>query len=575
MSSDAKPTGREALAEAKRITRYGVIRAIFFSLAVNVLLLASPLYMLQIYDRVLSSGHVSTLAWLTVIVVFALVVLGIFDAMRHWLLSRTASFAGDKVRGPLVERSVRLSLDGVSGGAQPLRDLAKVKGFVGGAAVLPFFDAPFAPLYILVIALVHPLLGLVAVAFAAGLFGLSLLNERATRKSAEEAGVEQARAMTMLEASVRNAEVITAMGMGAAIRKRFSANDEAGEALQQRAGETNALILGGSKFVRLLAQASILGFGALLVLQGAITAGAMIFASIILGRALQPFEQAISSWKQFLGARSSYHRIEALLTRVKDEPETMSLPAPEGHLEVDGVFYAFGKGEEPLLRNISFEVKPGEILGLIGPSASGKTTLCRLIAGLNPPSVGHVRLDGSELSNWPREEVGRYIGYLPQDVELFAGTVAENIARLEEVDPDAVVAAARLAGVHEMILKLPDGYDTRLGEAGQKISAGQRQRIGLARALYRSPKLIILDEPNANLDAEGETALEQALEAMKASGAAVILVAHRQNALQPADKLLVLQEGVMRHYGPKDEVLKQMKEGGGPLNVVSRNGDPS
>ncbi|MEM6852044.1 MAG: type I secretion system permease/ATPase [Pseudomonadota bacterium] len=553
----------EALAQAKS----GLIAVGVVSCFLNLLLLSSPLYMMQLFDRVLASGRTETLLYLTLIVVFALIVLGVLDAMRLWALSRIGAWVANAAGGPVMEGSLRLSLEGgragQSVGAQPVRDLKQVQSFLAGQGVMPLFDAPWAPLFILFVGIVHPWLGVLAFVSALALGVLGVLNERLTRSRLEAGGQAQIRGLQGLEATYRNAEVIEALGMTGALRDRWRAAEAQAQAAQGAAVDRGGIITGASKAVRLLAQVGVLGVGALLVLAGEVSPGAMIAGSILLGRALAPMEQLISAWKQCVAARAAFNRVQDLLRAAPPPPPRMALPAPKGVLRAEQISFRVDASSEPILRNVSFQLGAGEAMGVIGPSGAGKTSLCRIIIGVYRPTVGHMRLDGADICDWSKAELGPHLGYLPQDVELFSGTVAENIARMQTPESDAVIAAAKLADVHELILRLPQGYDTPIGERGDALSAGQRQRVGLARALYGEPTLLVLDEPNSNLDQVGEEALQSAIAAVKARGCTVVMVAHRPSALVHVDKVLLMTNGAVQAFGERDQVLAQLGGGGG------------
>ena len=464
--------------------------------------------MWQIYDRVLTSGRVETLVFLTLIAAVALFALGALDAVRGHILGRMGRWLDRRLTPDLISASLRRTLRGEAAGGQALCDLAIVRNFLAGPGVSALLDAPWAPAFIAIIALMHPLLALVAVGAALALLALAVANEVVSRRPLQDAAERSIRAMQRADAAIRNADVVLAMGMRQDFIRRWSALNEEALALQLKAGDRNATLVGFSKFLRMLVQVLILGAGAWLVLQNDLTPGGMIAASILLGRALAPIEQSIAAWKILVAARNARDRLSGLFARLPPELEGMRLPMPLGRLSCEQVVYAPPGRIEPVLRGVSFAVEPGTGLGIVGPSAAGKSTLCKILVGTWQPTRGSARLDGADLFAWNADLVGRHIGYLPQDVELFAGTVAENIARLRaDPDPDAVVAAAQAAGVHEMILALPHGYDTEIGEAGGHLSGGQRQRIGLARALYGRPCVVVLDEPNASLDWDGETAL--------------------------------------------------------------------
>ncbi len=543
----------QALAHIRR----PLLGVALFSGLINLLMLSTPIYMMQVYDRVLSSGHQETLLYLTIIVGVALAVLALLDSMRAWVLSRAGAWLVAGLNERVTAGSILARLKGVPTGSQPQRDLRQIQSFLGGQGLTPLFDLPWIPVFVALLWLLHPWFGLLALIVGISLFCLGVLNEVITRSPLKRAGACQVAGYEHLEALARNAEAIQAMGMMRALTRRWATQDAEATAWTEQATERGALLQGISKFCRLAAQVGVLGLGALLVLDGQLSAGTMIAASILLGRALAPVEQTIGAWKQWVATHSAYDRVQSLLRAVDPNPDAMALPAPTGQLTVEAVAYQPRPDRPPILKGIGFKAASGEMVGLIGPSGSGKSTLCQLLVGLFPPSAGHVRLDGADLHRRNREEIGPFIGYIPQDVELFPGSIAENIARMA-ADPDAedVVAAARLAGVHELILQQPKGYDTELGERGQGLSAGQRQRVALARALYRRPTLLVLDEPNANLDAAGDQALQQALQQMKETGTTIVMVAHRLPDLKLADTVLVLRDGTQQAFGPRDQVLR-------------------
>jgi ATP-binding cassette subfamily C protein/ATP-binding cassette subfamily C exporter for protease/lipase/ATP-binding cassette subfamily C protein EexD len=516
--------------------------------------------MLQVYDRVLTTGRVETLIMLTGMAIGALLILGLLDIIRAAVMVRVGRWLNAQLAPILLASSVRARMQGDEAGAQPLRDLATLQGFVGGAGLTFLFDTPMVPIFVTLVWLLHPQLGLLALGAAVLLFSLSLLNDRLTRKPLLDANVAQIRAHLQAETAIRNAEAVRAMGMLPTLVDRWrSVNDRTLEA-NQTAAERSGAILGLTKALRLMVQIAVLGLGALLVIDGELTAGSMIACSILIGRALAPVEQAVTAWKVFVGARIAYDRLKNRLAVLPPEPERTRLPTPKGHIEVDRVTFMVPGTNRAILKQVSFKVEPGEILAVVGPSAAGKSTLCRLLVGLVQPHAGKIRLDGADLGLWDLDQLGRFIGYLPQDVELFAGTVGENIARMTKgVDQD-IITAAQLSHAHEMILRLADGYDTQIGEAGTKLSGGQRQRIGLARAVYGGPALIVLDEPNANLDQAGEAALAGAVNELKRRGVAMVIVGHRPSTLAHADTILLLKDGKAELCGPRDSVLQRMRE---------------
>ena len=560
MAKAPEKTPETPLKRAFREARRGFIAIAVFSFFINMLMLVSPIYMMQVFDRVLSSGRTETLLYLTIIAGFALAVLGALEALRGRVLIGISTWLDRQLSGTLIASSVSGSLQGLSVGAQPLRDLAQIRGFINSNGIYALFDAPWTPIFIAVIWIMHPWLGMLALGAALVLFALALANELITRTPLKEASQIQIRAQQQAEATTRNAQVVQAMGLLPGLLRRWNLQNAEVLDRQQTASKRAGTIVGFSKFFRLAVQVGILGLGAFLVLGGELTSGGMIAGSILLGRALAPVEQAIGAWKSLIGAQAGYGRLKMLLERIPPQPPRMPLPAPEGHLTVDRLTFAPPGSNRPVLKQVSFELTAGEALGVIGPSAAGKSTLCRLLVGGWPPSTGHVRLDAAEVHTWDPVDLGRHVGYLPQDVELFSGTVRDNIARMvEDPPPAAVIEAASLAGVHEMILHLPDGYDTEIGDFGAVLSGGQRQRIGLARALYDNPRLLVLDEPNANLDQDGEIALLKAIQMVKERGTTVIMVAHRPSVLAHVDKLLVLREGVVEMFGKRDDILSRLR----------------
>ena len=530
-----------------------------FSLAINALLLVPALYMLQVFDRVLSSRSEETLVMLSAGALLALAMMAVLDVLRAQLLA-ACGVALDRWLGPsvlkgLLEQTARL------GGAEHLnglRDVATLRGFLVGAGVVALFDAPWLPLFLLLIYLFHPLLGAVALAGAALMLLLAVLNERVTRAPLEQALAAGRRAGRFIDASTANAETVSALGMRRAVTQRWQVLNEAALGEQAAASRLGAKYSGLTKFTRQFIQMAMLGVGAYLVIAQHLSAGVMIAATIILGRALAPVEMLVAGWRNLVEVRSAWRRLERLFAANPPAPAGTALPAPKGSLAVERVLYAFPGAAQAALRGVSFSLPAGESLGVIGPTAAGKSTLARLLIGVWKPTAGAVRLDGADVSAWPREHLGKHVGYVPQAVGLFSGTVAGNIARLGEPNDAAVIRAAKRAHAHDMILRLPRGYDTELGEGGAGLSPGQRQRVALARALYGEPRLVVLDEPNANQDAEGDEALIQALRDLKQAGVTVVAVAHRPSLLVNVDKLLVLRDGVAEMFGPRVEVTARL-----------------
>lgn len=537
--------------------RGGLGNVALFTAVINLLMLAPALYMLQVYDRVLSSGNEMTLLMLSLMVLGLFAFMGALEWLRSQVVIRLGTRLDLRLAPRVFEAASQASLAGHRDGAQQaLGDLTGLRQFATGQALFAFFDAPWFPLYLLVIFLFSPWLGLLALVGAVLLAGLAWLNERLTQGPFAEAGRLSQQAVQQASGSLRNAEAIAAMGMLDGVRQRWSVLQHGFLGQQNLGSERTAAITAVSKVVRLALQSLVLGLGAWLALEHLITPGMMIAGSILMARVLAPIDQLIAVWRQWGAARQSYERLDTLLRTFPAQAEGMALPVPQGALRVEQLTALAPGSQRPCLSGLGFDLAAGESLGLIGASGSGKTTLARLLVGAARPAAGRVCLDGAELGQWARASLGRHIGYLPQDVQLFAGSIADNIARLGPVDAEQVVAAAQLAGVHELILKLPQGYDTLLGEGGAGLSGGQRQRIGLARALYGLPALVVLDEPNANLDEAGEQALLAALAALKAQARTVVMISHKSSLLVGLDKLLVLQGGQMQNFGPTARVLQ-------------------
>ena len=531
-----------------------------FSAVINLLMLAPALYMLQVYDRVLASGNEMTLLMLT------LMILGLFGLMGalEWVRSQVVIRLGTQMDMRLNQRVYDAAFEaqlstGSPATGQALNDLTSLRQFATGNALFAFFDAPWFPVYLWVIFMFSPWLGLLALGGAVLLMLLAWLNQRVSQgplKAASELSVE---ATQQASAHLRNAEAIEAMGMLATLRGHWLAQHTAFLAQQNLASEKTASVGAWSKGVRLALQSLVLGLGALLAVQGQITAGMMIAGSILMGRVLSPIDQLIGVWKQWTSARLAYQRLESLLQAHPARPPRMALPDPRGELAVEQLSASAPGTRRATLSNLSFTLPAGQVLGVIGPSGCGKSTLARLLIGVWQPLAGKVRLDGAQLSQWDKQQLGPHLGYLPQDIQLFAGTIAQNIARFAQVDADKVLAAAQMAGVHSLILQMPEGYDTRLGDGGAGLSGGQKQRIGLARALYGLPALIVLDEPNANLDEAGEQALLQAIVQLKQLKRTLILITHKPNVLTLTDQLLILREGQLQAFGPTAKVLAAPK----------------
>ena len=549
------------LQKALGLCRKSFATAGFFSLFINFLMIIPALYMLQLYDRVITSGSQSTLLMLTLIMVLLLITMGLLEWVRGQILIRV----GARLELLLNERLFALTfkrslLTGGKAGSEPLDDLTGLRTFLTTNGLFAFFDAPWMPIYIAVMFMFHEWFGWMAVGTAIILITIAFATEKLTNKDISDANNLAVSGRGLVNRNLRNAEVVASMGMLKAIRSNWQKSANKVLHLQARASSNNGMLTAISKTIRIMSQSLVLGIGAYLVLMQEITPGLMIAGSILLGRALAPLDLMVGSWKGFVSARGRYSRLNKLLLDLPKEKESMSLPPPEGKITVDKLMVSAPGSRKPIISGIDFSLEAGETLGIIGPSAAGKSVLARALLGIWPTLNGRVRLDGVDVFIWDREELGPHIGYLPQDIELFEGTVAENISRFSLVDSAKVVAAAKLTDVHEMILKLPQGYDTVIGATGGVLSGGQRQRVGLARAVYDNPKLVLLDEPNSNLDELGEMALQNALDALKEKNTTVIVISHRPGILNELDKILLMRNGQMVAFGPREEILKAPKK---------------
>lgn len=535
---------------AKAFTVIGV-----FSVGASLLMLAGPLYMLQIYDRVINTGNVDTLIAISGMLVLAMVVFFGLEALRTLVAQRVGVWLDRKLFGPTLAGGIVSALNGKGATAQGLRDVTAVRSYVASPAIFPLFDAPMAPFFVAILFIMHPLLGIIAVIGGALLFVVALVNELLTRKALQQASGASSQTFNSADAAVRNADTIAAMAMMPALARRIDESAEKWRLLQLRAGGRSGVLGALAKGMRLLLQSVVLGAGAWLVLKGELTPGMMIAGSIMLSRALAPVEQAITAWQGLINAQAAWKRLKDVLAHRPGIGEGTSLPAPKGDLTADSVIYQPQGAAEPVLKGVSFKVPAGTAVGIIGPTGSGKTTLARVIVGTRAAQRGAVRLDNADMAVWDPIDRGQHVGYLPQDVELFDGTVKENIARLGEAEDAEVVEAAQLAGVHDLILRLPQAYDTPIGERGVALSGGQRQRIGLARAVFRRPRLIVLDEPNSNLDAEGEDALIRAVTVLKNEGHTVLMISHKPALLNAVDKIMVMQNGQVTEFGDAADVM--------------------
>ncbi|MBL8710526.1 MAG: type I secretion system permease/ATPase [Rhodospirillaceae bacterium] len=548
-----------AFQDAMRALRGGFLFVAVLTCVICLCQLIVPLFMIQVYDRVLGSRSLDTLAMLIVVAAGGLMLLGALDYIRNRVYHVLGDRMARRLNGPTLQAAVDGSLEGRNAHpGQALRDLNDLRQFMTGSAVNVPFEAMFTPLFLAVMFLMHPVYGYMAVFAALLLISLSVLMEVVARRPLAEANEAAVRSMGETSAALRNAEVIQAMGMLPAIARRWERNQYRVLANLDEGNRRSRALSSTSKTARYLLQIAMLSIGAILVIQREATPGTMVAASIIMGRMLLPFDQLIEGWRQWVAARGAYRRLNDLIGRSATRKSGMALQNPEGRLVVDRLGFIPPGSDRPVLRNISFNLEPGEVLGVIGPSAAGKSTLARLLVGVWRPTQGAVYLDGQNVVNWDRVSFGQAVGYLPQSVSLLEGTIRDNIAHMAESDPADVVAAARRADVHETIGTLPHGYDTEIGEQGYALSGGQRQRIGLARALYGAPVFMVLDEPNANLDQTGEQALMNALGAAKADGTTIILITHRPSIVGVCDKLLVLRDGAMAQFGPRVDVLRSV-----------------
>ncbi|WP_052182946.1 type I secretion system permease/ATPase [Rhizobium sp. YS-1r] len=562
--------------------RRGLAGLFGFGFVVNLLLLIQPIYMLQVYDRVLPSASIETLIYISIIALGTLFLLGIVDSVRAIMASRLASRLEVAVGADALQASMagpRASL----GDVQPLRDLQTVRGFISGRGLFAFLDLPFAPFFIALLYLIHPNLFWLTVMGVVVLVAIAIANQWASDKAAGDAGTRQMNATLAAQAFVRNAESLKAMGMRPNIVHRWGSEEALSLAAQDRVNSTNALFAGLSRVLRLSLQIATLGYGGYLVLAGEMTAGMIFAASLISGRGLQPIDQVIGGWKGFIEARKAWKRLTEALAVVRPAETRTELPAPQGEVSFEAVIVfppaseaagrASAQAGEPLLKRISATIPAGACVAIIGPSGAGKTTLMRTLIGAIEPRSGAVRIDGADIRNWNPDRLGQYIGYLAQDVELLPGTIAQNIARFDpNASSEAIVRAAQEAQVDDLVLKLPKAYDTMIGPGGFQLSGGQRQRVGLARAFFGKPKILVLDEPNANLDIEGEKALERALAMAKAEAITVLIATQRRSVVETADRIMVMRDGSLEEYGPREEVLRRQAEKAQALRESQRRG---
>ncbi|MBN7809280.1 type I secretion system permease/ATPase [Agrobacterium rosae] len=572
-----EPSQRQAAAVGPT-TRAAVFGIALISGIVNVLALTSPLFMLQVYDRVLASRSLSTLVGLAILAVALYAFQSVLEIIRSRVLLRIGESFDHKLSGRVHAAIVRLPLETrmPGDGLQPLRDLDNVRGFLSSPGPTALFDLPWMPLYLGICFLFHFWLGMTALIGAVVLVSITVLTDRLSVGPTREATRYGISRNAIMEAARRNAEIVRALGLQNRLQTRWALANSSYLGANRRTADVAGAFGSISRTLRMILQSAILGVGAWLVIEQQVSAGVMIASSIMVGRALAPVDLAIGSWKPFLMARQSWERLNNMLSVIPEEPPVMSLPAPKSRLSVEAItIVPPGPFKKPTISGVSFTLSAGSAVGIIGPSGSGKSTLTRVLVGAWTPVAGKVRIDGASFEQWDREALGKHIGYLPQGVELFDGTIAQNISRFEqEPNPQTIVAAAVAAGVHDLILRFESGYETEIGEAGSALSAGQRQRVGLARALYNDPFLVVLDEPNANLDADGEDAVIKAISAVRARGGIAVVVAHRPSAIGAVDHVLLVENGQMKAFGPRDEVLSRVLKA--PANSgVGGNGNRS
>jgi ATP-binding cassette subfamily C exporter for protease/lipase/ATP-binding cassette subfamily C protein EexD len=533
---------------------------LLFSALINFILIVPALYMFQIYDSVLTSRSFDTLLVLSFIAVFFYLVMGFLEWARSQILVRLSNDFDNKLSDRTFQASFSAIINsGSTAPSQYFNDLTTLRQFLTGTGFFAFFDAPWAFIYLVVIFIIHPALGIFSLIAQIIIFSTALLSEFVTKKPIQEANKAYQLANIFLQTSLRNAEVIEAMGIHENIKRKWRERYNKVIVLQTEGSEKAGRIQSINRFIRISAQSLILGSGAYLAINNIITPGMMIMASILMGRAMAPIDIIVGTWRQFVSARQAYRRLEELFTNYPPPEKRLPLPVPTGKLKVENVVVVPPGSNKEVLKAVNFEANPGEIIAIIGPTASGKSSLAKTIVGVWKPFIGSIKLDGADLRLYNKEQLGKYIGYLPQDIEIFSGTVAENIARFGEINMELVIKAAMIAGVHEMILNFPNGYETEVGEAGGYLSGGQRQRIALARAIYGDPVLIVLDEPNSNLDEEGEIALMRALMILKKMKKTIFVISHKMNILSISDKIMLIGGGGIQLFGPREEIMEILK----------------
>lgn len=549
---------KEALASCRLMYKYSIA----FGAIINILMLSTPLYSMQVLDRVISSQNMNTLVMLTLIIMLALALLSVIQASRSFAMSRMSDWLENKLSGLVFANSIRMSLQSkLNIGSQKIRDLHTIKTFLTSPALVAMLDTPWAMIFIIVLFILHPMIGMLTVFGGFVLIAMAYFTDKTTKTMMERNNEDAIRSNAAVDQATRNAEVIQVMGLMNNVVSGWQELNKKVHSTQMLINKRQAVLGEVTKFIRMLLQIAVTGLGAYLVVRGEISTGTIIASSALVGRALSPFEQFINAWKGYVNYNKSFERLNKAFDIVGEEGDKMLLPAPEGLISVQNIFFAHKNTDKYILRSINFQVEPGEMLAIIGSSGSGKTTLAKILAGAWSPTSGAVRIDGASISDWDRQQLGEHFGYLPQDIELFSGSIRQNIGRMDpKSDPEKIIEAAQLAGVHELILSLPKGYDTEIGVEGSGLSGGQRQRLALARAFFGTPKILILDEPNSNLDSKGEEALSLALQVAKERNITTIIISHRPNVMTYADKILILQDGAVAAFGKKDDVLRQMNQ---------------
>ena len=562
MQTNQKNTQKSDLQLALKSMKKIFISLGIYSFFLNILMLSAPFYMLVVYDIVMPSQNMNTLLLVTMVAVMFFVGMWILDYVR----SKLMIYASNKLDLILNKRLFDATFDLAAkypdkANIQPIRDFASIKSFLGGSAVFAFFDFPWFPIFIGLLFLFSPVFGLYGIAATLVIILLTWLNEKTTKEGLEESNADYRKSTNFFENNIRNVEVVQAMGMKDNLHRIWMEKYNRYLITHAKASTTASFYSNASKSFRMFASSMMYGLGALLAIAGSISPGMIIAGAVLLGRALQPITQIVSTWKNFTNAKIAYGKLNELLIEFPKEEEKLSLPEPKGIIRFENVVTVPPLGKISVLKGISFQINPGEIVGVIGPSAAGKSSLAKTAVGVWPPTSGHIRIDGADIQQYNSVDLGKHLGYLPQDIELFEGTISANISRFEENPEDTkIIEAAKLSGTHELILNLPDGYGTRVGAGGMSLSGGQKQRIGLARALYGNPKMVILDEPNSNLDEAGEYALMMAIRILKEKGTTVLLITHKQNILTLADKLAVIKDGTLLLYDEKDKVLEALSK---------------